>query len=320
VTPDGERLVISSVDGPGTQALLGVSLSVDTSRSAEVMRTGASEAIADLALATNVPAEVTSLDLGPGLYVPLVADGRRLGTLVLARAHGRPQFEQLDIAFAELFANSIAAAIENGEVRAELERLGIASEHERIAFDLHDTVIQELFGIGMSLQAARSMITGRGVERVDAAVESLDNVIREIRNTIFRLPTRPGDPKGVRDETLRIIDKFVEELGFTPRIAFRGPVDTAVPELVTGHLTQVFTESISNVARHANATSVEIIIEVSSGWLEFTCIDNGSGLDGQPSAGNGLQNMKARATNLGGTCELTNRSPSGTTLVWRVPV
>jgi signal transduction histidine kinase len=145
-----------------------------------------------------------------------------------------------------------ASAIENGEVRAEVERLGLASEHERIAFDLHDTVIQHLFAIGMSLQAARSTISGRGVERVDAAVKSLDGVIREIRNTIFRLPARSDDAQGLREEILRVIDKNSDELSFTPRVALRGPVDTSVPDLVTGHLLlQVVTESLSNIARHA---------------------------------------------------------------------
>jgi len=116
--------------------------------------------IEDLYSATNVPEQVIELDLGPGLYVPLIADERRLGTLVLARVRGAPQFEQLDIAFAEVFASSTAAAIERGEVRTELERLEILKDEERIAQDLHDTVIQQLFAIGMTLQATRASLTG----------------------------------------------------------------------------------------------------------------------------------------------------------------
>jgi signal transduction histidine kinase len=150
VTPSTEgELTISSVDGPGTEVLRGVALSAETSRSAEVMRTGESEVIDDLSRAANTPSEVVALDLGPGLYVPLVAAGRRLGTLVLGRIHGEPQFERIDLAIAEVFASAIASAIESGEVRAELERLGTARDRERIAFDLHDTVIQHLFAIGI---------------------------------------------------------------------------------------------------------------------------------------------------------------------------
>ncbi len=194
VTPAGAGdLAVSAVDGPGTEALLGTALSADTSRSAEAMRTGAPEMIEDLFTATNVPAAVVGLNLGPGLYVPLVADERRLGTLVLARARGGPAFGPLDIALATVFASSTAAAIELAEVRSELERTGIVAEDERIARDLHDTVIQDLFGVGLSLQAARSSATGTVGERIDEAVDRLDTIIKEIRNTIFRLPRRnPG--------------------------------------------------------------------------------------------------------------------------------
>ena len=134
VTPSSSGdLEITSVDGPGTEVLLGVALSAETSRSAEVMRTGTSEVIEDLATAANVPGEVITLGLGPGLYVPLVAEERRLGTLVLGRVNGQPSYETLDVAFAEVFASSTAAAIEISKVRAEVDRLGIVAEDERIA-------------------------------------------------------------------------------------------------------------------------------------------------------------------------------------------
>jgi len=110
---------IVSVDGKGTELLLGVVLSPDTSRSAEVMRTGRSDVIEDLSTALNVPAAVIELDLGPGLYVPFIADQRRLGTLVLGRVHGQPAFRAFDVAFAEAFAGAAATAIEMGSARAE---------------------------------------------------------------------------------------------------------------------------------------------------------------------------------------------------------
>jgi two-component system sensor histidine kinase DevS len=321
VTPStGGELTISSVDGPGTEVLRGVALSGETSRSAEVMRTGESEVIDDLSRAANVPSEVVALDLGPGLYVPLVADTRRLGTLVLGRIHGEPQFERIDVAFAEVFASAIASAIESGEVRAELERLGTASDRERIAFDLHDTVIQHLFAIGMSLQAARTTVSGRGVERIDAAIGDLDDVIREIRNTIFRLPSRSESARGLRDEMFLIGDKFAEDLGFQPRFAFHGPVDAAVPAAVSEHLLQVLTEGLSNTARHAHATSVEAIVDVESGSLKFSLLDDGIGVDTTPSAGEGLRNISLRATNLGGSCTVSRREPSGTIIEWIVPL
>ncbi len=321
VTPSAAgELTISSVDGPGTEVLLGVQLSATNSRSAEVMRTSESEVVEDLSSADNVPAEVVTLDLGPGLYVPLVADARRLGTLVLGRLHGDPQFEQLDVAFAEVFASAIASAIESGEVRAELERLGTASDRERIAFDLHDTVIQHLFAIGMSLQAVRSTVSGRSADRIDTAIGSLDDVIREIRNTIFRLPGRSESARGLRDEMFLIGDRFAEDLGFRPRFAFRGPVDISVPETVSQHLLQVLTEGLSNTVRHAHATSVEAIVDVEDGTLRFSLADDGIGIDDLPTAGQGLRNISLRAIKLGGSCTVSRREPSGTIIEWKVPL
>jgi PAS domain S-box-containing protein len=321
VTPNSSgELEITSVDGPGTQRLLGVKLSQDTSRSAVVMRTSASEVIEDLSAADNVPSQVVPLDLGPALYVPLIADERPLGTLVLGRTHGEPQFGPLDVAFAEVFATAIASSIENGEVRAELERLSLASEHERIGFDLHDTVIQRLFAIGLSLQATHATVSGKTADRIESAVENLDGVIREIRNTIFRLSERTESARGLRDGLLRLGDKYSEELGFSPRFAFRGAVDASVPEIVTEQLLQVANEALSNVSRHAHATSIEAVVVVEDGWLTFSLLDDGVGLLGQPSAGQGLSNMSIRASNLGGSCTISPRDPTGTMLDWRVPI
>ncbi len=311
---------IVSVDGKGTDLLLGVLLSADTSRSAEVMRSGEPDVIDDLSTAGNVPVGVIDLDLGPGLYVPFVADQRRLGTLVLGRVHGQPSFQPLDVAFARAFAGATAAAIEMGTVRAELDRLSIVAEDERIARDLHDTVIQELFALGMSLQAMGSSVSGAIGDRISAAVGSLDDVIRQIRNTIFRLPGHSDASSGLREEMLRLADRYHQELGVLPRIAFLGPVDFAVPEIVSDHLLHVFGEGLSNIGRHAHASKIEAVVSVESDWLSFSLVDDGVGIGDGPSAGNGMRNMSTRAENLGGTCTISRRSPSGTIVEWRVPL
>lgn len=311
---------IVSVDGRGTELLLGVLLSADTSRSAEVMRSGRPDVIEDLSTADNVPIGVVDLDLGPGLYVPFVADQRRLGTLVLGRVRGQPPYQPIDVAFAEVFAGAAATAIEMGSVRAEIDRLNIIAEDERIARDLHDTVIQELFALGMSLQAMGSSVTGSVGDRISAAVESLDDVIRQIRNTIFRLPGRHEAARGLREEMLRLADRYKQELGLLPRIAFLGPIDFSVPEIVREHLLHVFGEGLSNVGRHAQASKIEAVVAVEDEWLSFTLIDDGVGIADGPSAGNGIRNMSTRAENLGGTFTISRRDPKGTIVEWRVPL
>lgn len=320
VMPAASQFEIVSVDGIGTDLLLGVRLSADTSRSAEVMRSGQPDVIEDLSTADNVPPGVADLDLGPGLYVPFVADQRRLGTLVLGRVHGQPSYQPIDAAFAEVFAGAAATAIEMGSVRAEIDRLSIIAEDERIARDLHDTVIQELFALGMSLQALGSSATGAVGDRISAAVESLDDVIRQIRNTIFRLPGRNESSRGLREEMLRLADRYQHELGMLPRVAFDGPVDFAVPEIVREHLLHVFGEGLSNIARHAHASKIEAVVAVKGEWLLFSLVDDGIGIGDGPFAGSGMRNITTRAENLGGTCTISRRDPKGTVVEWRVPL
>ncbi len=318
-TSTGEFEIVS-VDGKGSELLLGVLLSAETSRSAQVMRSGLPDVIEDLSSAKNVPGAVADLDLGPGLYVPFVADQRRLGTLVLGRVHGQPPFQAFDVAFAQSFAGAAATAIEMGSARSEIDRLSIVAEDERIARDLHDTVIQELFALGMSLQALSSSASGAVGERISAAVENLDDVIRQIRNTIFRLPNRNEAAGGLREEMLRLADRYHQELGVLPRIAFLGPVDFSVPAIVSDHLLHVFGEALSNVGRHANASKVEAVVSIEGQWLSFSLVDDGVGVSDGPTAGNGVRNMSTRAENLGGTFSVRRREPRGSILEWRVPL
>lgn len=321
VTPASSgRLVISAADGPGTEALVGVELSENASRSAHVLMTGRPDIVEDFALAPNVPDVARGLGLGPGVYLPLIAEQRRLGTLVLARSSGAPPFDSLDVALAEVFAGATAVAIELGQTRAALDRLALVEEDERIARDLHDTVIQQLFGIGMSLQATRNTATGVTVGRIDSAVAELDEVIRDIRNTIFRLPDRAAATRDLRDEMFRVADRWREDLGFMPRIGLHGSVDVVVSEVIVEQLLRVLSEALSNVARYAKASLVEAVISIEDGSVSLLVSDDGVGISSGPFAGQGLRNMSTRAADLGGNFEARRREPSGTVLEWRVPL
>ena len=312
------RLSIVAAHGLGTEALIGVELSEETSRSAQVLTTGRPDLIEDFSNATNVPSAVNELGLGPGLYVPLIADKRRLGTLVIARAKGEAQFETLDIALTEVFASATAVAIELGETRQELGRLELIEEDERIARDLHDTVIQNLFAVGMSLQATRNAVSGRLGDRIDSAINDLDGVIRDIRNTIFRLPGRTAEVQSLRDKMFEMAERFSGELGFTPRVDFHGPIDVAVSDTIAEQVLQVLREALSNVARHVHANAVEAVVVVEDVWLSLSVCDDGLGIASAPSAGQGLRNMAERATSLGGTFRAERREPTGTVIEWRV--
>jgi PAS domain S-box-containing protein len=205
------------------------------------------------------------------------------------------------------------------------ERLRLAEQHlrvvedrERIARDLHDIVIQKLFAAGMTIQsvAARTADTEHG-SRLAAVVDDLDETIREIRSVIFSLHADTRDTGGVRAEVLRITDDEREALGCEPRIRFDGPVD-AMDARIANELLPTLREALSNVAKHAGASSVEIVVE-NGEMVTLRVIDNGRGMPVEISNGCGIRNLGERATRLGGTCRTSSRPDGGTVLEWQVP-
>jgi signal transduction histidine kinase len=191
-------------------------------------------------------------------------------------------------------------------------------DRERIARDLHDIIIQKLFAAGMTVQSVCARIDdvehGR---RLNTVVDDLDETIREIRSVIFSLHADARETGGVRAEVLRIADDEREALGFEARIRFDGPVD-AMDERIAHELLSTLREALSNVARHAGASSVEIMIDCGDQVI-LRVADNGRGMPVALSAGNGIRNLRERATRLGGSCRVASRPDGGTVLDWQVP-
>jgi len=239
--------------------------------------------------------------------------------LVVARSAGSPPFSASQVTAGEAFASAVAIVLALGTARQALERTRLASEHERIARDLHDTVIQRLFALGMRLQAAERLASDPVAERIRDTVESIDEVIREIRETIFDLNRPDSDTPHLRQQIRSVSAEAAEHLGFAPRIAFRGPVETAVSDELSVHLLAVLREALANVGRHAKASSVDVIVIASDGNVTISVADDGIGMTDAPSAGHGVTNLRSRAEMLGGEFTIGGRSPSGTLLQWRVP-
>jgi PAS domain S-box-containing protein len=202
--------------------------------------------------------------------------------------------------------------------RAE-QHLRIVEDRERIARDLHDVVIQKLFAAGMTVQsvAARSADAEQG-GRLGTVVDELDETIDEIRSVIFSLQSDARAFPGVRADVQRICDEHCDALGFAPRIRFHGPVE-AMPDSVASELLPVVREAISNVARHAAASSVDVSIENAGDFVTLRVVDDGCGLPSVITSGNGIRNLSERAARLDGHCLVTARPDGGTILEWQVP-
>ena len=212
-------------------------------------------------------------------------------------------------------SDRLAAEEENRRIR---HTLAVTEDRERIARDLHDTVIQRLFAAGMTLQGTAARIADSEARaRVEKAVDELDATIKEIRSAIFALQAPPDGGPGLRGELVRLTNELRPALGFSPRMQFDGAVEGIHPA-VAEHLVPALREALSNVARHADASAVRVIIDVHDDVC-LTVVDDGIGIPDAVVGGNGLANLTVRAETLGGSCTVRRGDDGGSVLDWRVP-
>ncbi|MEU4385657.1 GAF domain-containing protein [Promicromonospora sp. NPDC023805] len=328
--PETGRLVLQSASGLGSEAQVGSVLSADGTFASLTFRTGV-PIITDEAT-TDERAAGLSLDLpvalGPLAVWPLGEAGSARGVLAAARAQGREPFSSVVVEALGAFAAQGAVALELAEGRADAERVALLRDRERIARDLHDLAIQRLYATGLSLQRVARTAPPEVAKQLATAVDEVDEAITLVRTTIYRL--QPVDPLvgaggrrvGLRSRAITAVDAAATALGFDPRLRFEGAVDTLVPPDVAEHVVAVLSEALSNVARHASASRVDVRLTVADDVC-LTVSDDGVGIaaDAQHS---GLRNLARRADELGGSLGVgpTDRdtAPVGTRLVWQVPL
>jgi PAS domain S-box-containing protein len=197
-------------------------------------------------------------------------------------------------------------------------RRATAEDHDRIARDLHDTVIQELFGVGLGLQGLQGRAeTPEVADRIAKAVDDIDHIIRAIRFTIYEL-NQAESARGPRQRIADVIAEIVPALGFEPHVRFGGPIDGAVPDAIVDQLFHVIREALTNVARHAGATRAYLNLQVGD-RVTLEVVDDGRGI-GEPGRRSGLANLAHRAFQLGGEFEVRQRDEGGTVVCWSVPL
>jgi signal transduction histidine kinase len=255
------------------------------------------------------------------LGVPVRIRGEVFGNLYLTEKIGAEEFSDEDEELAVALATAAGVSIENARLHSRVRELAVLDDRERIARDLHDTVIQRLFATGMALQGATRLAERPEVlSRVQHAIEDLDETIRDIRSTIFALSTRSERDQGLRVDVLALTREAEGSLGFTPHVHLDGPIDTATSDGLAEHLLATLREALSNVARHAKATRVDVYLDASGTDLELRVVDDGIGIAESAPTGRGLTNMAARARSLTGICRVAAGASGGTILEWRVPL
>ena len=258
---------------------------------------------------------------GPTMMLPITPVGESAGVLIVSRATGRPRFARTDLEMAADFAAQASVALRLASAREDRHKLAMLEDRARIARDLHDNVIQRLFGAGLSLQAIAGQTDERVRSRIVEQVDALDAAIADIRTAIFTMTAQSDSARPtLRHRVIDLLGELSELFVDSPRLAFAGPVDIMVTPEVADDVVAVVREGLANIARHAEAEHAWALVAVADGAVVVEIEDDGRGVDARLPRSSGTANLASRAEARGGTFTLMKREPSGTVLRWTVPL
>jgi signal transduction histidine kinase len=321
----GGRLLVEAVSGPAPEGLVGTAMPTTDTAAGDVLADG-EPVIVDNALGDGRVAASGFLpgdgwpELASLVLLPMGTAGSVAGILAMGwSSHSEQLYQDADLRLPTSFAEQATLALQLAQSQEDRGRLAVFEDRDRIGRDLHDLVIQRLFAIGLALDNASRLtdLPDLAAERIAGAVDDIDATIKDIRRSIFELST-PTASTDVRAELGASIAVIAPALGFTPRLRTDGPVDTVVSAELRPQLLAVVRETLSNVARHAQATSAQVLLKVSD-EIVLTVSDDGVGI-AAGSRESGLRNMRERAESFGGTFQVQRGPEGGTIAVWRVPV
>jgi signal transduction histidine kinase len=254
------------------------------------------------------------------LGVPVKVRDEVYGNLYLTDKIGWSGFTKDDVVLVEALALAAGVAIENARLHQQVQVAAVYEDRDRLARDLHDHVIQRLFGVGLILQGLAARATGGISDGLQKQVNEVDEIISEVRATIYSLGMG-GSSRGIRDDVIALVGELRDTVGFELAVSFDGAVDTAVTETIAEHLMATIREAVTNIERHAEATKATVALSANDGQCQLQVTDDGRGMDGKGREGGlGLTNLRRRAEKLNGRFEVTGAPAGGTVLTWRVPI
>ncbi|MFL6063114.1 MAG: histidine kinase [Friedmanniella sp.] len=319
--PSHDLLLGTVVMGDGSEEFVGCRISREDSLATEILGSGCGQQLCS----TDRPdcawmAAIDRAGIGPVMVVPFSGAGGSRGLLLAGRRHGRPAYSASDVDMAETFASHMGIALDRIAARTAQQRVSLLEDRERIARDLHDHVIQSLFATGLKVQCAERLSQEEAVRpRLAEVVQDIDGTIRQLRTTIFQLGDRVAPGCGLRSAVLDVLQDVAPVLPFEPEVEFDGPVDTAADSALVDEVVAVVREAATNCGKHARASRLLVAVQVAAGRLTLLVQDDGVGLGGATRR-SGLDNLKQRAVQLGGSLTLDVPAGGGTRLCWSVPL
>jgi len=260
-------------------------------------------------------------DMRSFLGVPVISKGIHLGNLYLCDREDNKPFTADDEQIIMLLAGHAAIAIENARLSDSLRKLAIIEERDRIAMELHDGIIQQIYAIGIKLDIAR--ITGDASPELSAqllgAAVDLNRVIDDLRRYIRDLHLNVNYTVSLQEQFRELTENF-RSIGTARLVSDIAPTFRGLSEPLVHALVQIGRELLSNVARHAGATEVYLTLEEDGRGIVLEISDNGRGFDPDTvQRGSGLGNMASRANGMGGAFDITSQPGRGSTLTLILP-
>jgi signal transduction histidine kinase len=259
------------------------------------------------------------------LGVPIVTKGASFGNFYLTDKIGAPEFSASDQRLVELFARHAGIAIDNARLHAQVQRLAVAEERDRIGRDLHDGIIQSLYATGLSLEDVPDLMAEAPDEasgRIDAAIESINLSIRDIRNFIYGLRPEAVDGSQVV-AGLAALGEEVRHGGLIDVLVDLDPAaDPGLSPAAGAELLHLVREALSNAVRHARARRIGIDLRATAGGSVLEISDDGVGFDPTRTAQeghHGLANMHARAAAIGGRIDIHSAVGEGSRVTISLP-
>jgi signal transduction histidine kinase len=251
------------------------------------------------------------------LGVPVGTGEMTVGNLYLTEKDGG--FDQDDLLIVEALAAIAAVAVETTRLRARLEDMAVLEDRQRIGRDLHDSIIQDLFGTGLQLQGLTSGAIDQPTRNgLNEAVSRIDETIDALREIVVDLdrPVKIGTfGDSVRAQLTRLAAPYQVAVGVSVE-----PVDLELPDHAVDSVQPMITEAVSNALRHSGSPVIDVRLEKLGDRLVISVVDQGSGFDPeQVEAGMGLKNMGQRASAMGGHVDIRSVGGVGTVVEVLVP-
>ena len=266
--------------------------------------------------ASGFPAHHPVMERFLGVPV-LTGDGHVFGNLYLTDRLDGEAFDEQDEQLVTAFGRAAGLVIDQATLRHDLRELTLSEERERLARDLHDTVIQRLFGVGLALQLTlSSQLDDQARSRINSALDELDTTIHEIRTTIFEIDQDDFTSGSLEDRISTLTHEVATRLDIDVDLRLSPTINHLVSKR-SGHQTiQALREMLSNVARHSRASHASVRVEIDSSLVVVTVEDDGVGFAAPVGPGRGLRNLASRARELGGDCSIDSLVGRGTLVRW----